>query len=119
MIAMTQTEWAARVAAIGYIPAWRGDNLQSFSRMPQPPHCMFMRFYAMAHGQDDPAVIAAIRQLLADWLAGVGVVAHRVCRWQCVGDGNWQCDCGFMAPYMQVAKWRFCPACGGKIEVTA
>jgi hypothetical protein len=113
--AMTQTEWAARVAAIGALAGWHNGRISLLCGLP--PGYGVLSW--MEDAVTDPAVIAAIRQLLVDWLAGEGVVANRVCRWQCVGDGNWQCDCGHTAPYMQVAKWHYCPACGGKIEVTA
>jgi membrane protease subunit (stomatin/prohibitin family) len=117
MSAMTQTEWAARVAEIGKLAGWHKEA----SAFHQESGPSFSALSWMDQGKQDPAAIAAIHQLCADWLGqrNPPVVANRVCRWRCVGDGNWQCDCGHTAPYMQVAKWHFCPACGGKNEVTA
>jgi hypothetical protein len=123
---MTQTEWAARVAEIGKLARWqswfvvplleahqRGEALTALAMMDGPKI-----------PASSPAVIAAIRQLLADWLSGEGVVANRVCRWSLDADlGCWRGACGvgwfFDDGDLAENDAHYCPRCGGKIEVTA
>lgn len=78
-MSMSQTEWARRVAAIGKMAGW-----QSWFVIPlleAAANGEALNAIAIMHGPkipaSSPAVIAAIRQLCADWLAAEGVVAVR------------------------------------------
>lgn len=70
---MTQAEWAARVAAIGALAKWPSRWIRQLDQ----PRTAFAAMACALPEEADPAVVLAIRQLLADWLASEGVVASR------------------------------------------
>ena len=128
---MTQEQWAARVAEIGKMAGWQSWFVVPLLEAHQRSEALTA--LAMMDGPkmpaSAPAVIAAIRQLAADWLAGEGVTSNRVCRWKCeIGAWpadlglDWTSECGYREVELdELEKYgkHYCPKCGGKIEVTA
>lgn len=111
-MSMSQQDWAARVAAIGKLAGWHGGRIGLISGLPPG--------YGILSWMEDtelcPAVIAAIRQLAADWLAREGVVAARGCRWrEDHGLRVYWPACSENA--ISEVSGHYCPKCGGKIEV--
>ena len=117
-MSMAQSEWSARVAEIGQMAGWKQEYIALLLRLQEPG---MANFYGMESGETNPAVIAAIRQLCADWLRDEGVVAKRVCVWKrSEFSGDWILEC--KGERGECDAWRpnsmtYCPKCGGKIEV--
>ncbi len=78
-MSMLQSEWAARVAAIGKLAGWGPRKIAQFSEPRQITFLLFDRMGYDLYAPGPDRAIAAIRQLAADWLAAEGVAAQR---WQ-------------------------------------
>lgn len=118
-MSMPPQEWAARVAEIGKMAGWPRPMVLNMTRDDAGMSMLFVS----AALETDPAVIAAIRQLCADWLAAEGVVANRVCRWEYQEHTcHWDGACGIAWTMIDGGlaenHVNYCPRCGGKIEVT-